>query len=98
MNIPKRIAGAVIHALQGGVVPRIGLQYIAVGREKEIELQGIRLARITNGELKSESGRELLRRTLCSRLGRSVQAVSATTEWARRRLAMTLLAPHATMV
>ena len=37
MTIPKRIAGAVIHALQGGVVPRIGLQYIAVGREKEIE-------------------------------------------------------------
>lgn len=37
MNIPKRIAGAVIHALQGGVVPRIGLQYIAVGREREIE-------------------------------------------------------------
>ena len=37
MNIPKRMAGAVIHALQGGVVPRIGLQYIAVGREKEIE-------------------------------------------------------------
>ena len=37
MNIPKRMAGAVIHALQGGVVPRIGLQYIAVGREREIE-------------------------------------------------------------
>ena len=37
MNIPKRMAAAVIHALQGGVVPRIGLQYIAVGREKEIE-------------------------------------------------------------
>ncbi len=37
MTIPKRMAGAVIHALQGGVVPRIGLQYIAVGREKEIE-------------------------------------------------------------
>ena len=37
MKIPKRMAGAVIHALQGGVVPRIGLQYIAVGREKEIE-------------------------------------------------------------
>ena len=30
MNIPKRMAGAVIHALQGGVVPRIGLQYIAI--------------------------------------------------------------------
>ena len=36
MNIPKRMAGAVIHALQGGVVPRIGLQYIAVGRDREI--------------------------------------------------------------
>ena len=37
MNIPKRMASAEIHALQGGVVPRIGLQYIAVGREREIE-------------------------------------------------------------
>lgn len=36
MNIPKRIASAVINSLKGGVVPRVGLQYIAVGREREI--------------------------------------------------------------
>lgn len=36
MKIPKRIASAVINSLKGGVVPRIGLPYIAVGRETEI--------------------------------------------------------------
>ncbi len=37
MKIPKRMAAAVIAALRGGVVPRVGLKYIAVGREREIE-------------------------------------------------------------
>lgn len=37
MNIPKRIASAVINSLKGGVVPRVGLQYITVGRRVEIE-------------------------------------------------------------
>ncbi len=36
MKIPKRIASTVINALKGGVVPRIGLPYITVGREQEI--------------------------------------------------------------
>lgn len=36
MTIPKRIASAVINSLKGGVVPRIGLPYITVGRETEI--------------------------------------------------------------
>ncbi|MCC8129847.1 MAG: ATP-binding protein [Clostridiales bacterium] len=36
MKIPKRIAGTLINALKGGVVPRIGLPYITVGREAEI--------------------------------------------------------------
>ncbi|MCD7755523.1 MAG: ATP-binding protein [Firmicutes bacterium] len=36
MKIPKRIASTLINALKGGVVPRIGLPYIAVGREQEI--------------------------------------------------------------
>lgn len=36
MKIPKRIASAVINSLKGGVVPRTGLPYIAVGRETEI--------------------------------------------------------------
>lgn len=37
MKIPRRIASAVINSLKGGVVPRVGLSYIAVGREKEID-------------------------------------------------------------
>ncbi len=36
MKIPKRMASAVINSLKGGVVPRIGLPYITVGRETEI--------------------------------------------------------------
>ena len=36
MKIPKRIAAALINSLKGGVVPRVGLPYIAVGRETEI--------------------------------------------------------------
>ncbi|MDR1599493.1 MAG: ATP-binding protein [Oscillospiraceae bacterium] len=34
---PKRIAAAVLNALKGGVVPRVGLEYIAVGRAREID-------------------------------------------------------------
>ena len=37
MKIPKRIASVVINSLKGGVVPRIGLPYITVGRETEID-------------------------------------------------------------
>ncbi|QNB45478.1 biotin carboxylase [Thermanaerosceptrum fracticalcis] len=37
MKIPKRISTALIHSLSAGVVPRIGLEYIAVGRKDEIE-------------------------------------------------------------
>ncbi|MBQ8611368.1 MAG: ATP-binding protein [Oscillospiraceae bacterium] len=37
MKIPKRIASAVINSLKGGVVPRIGLPYITVGRATEID-------------------------------------------------------------
>lgn len=37
MKIPKRIASAVINSLKGGVVPRVGLPYITVGREAEIK-------------------------------------------------------------
>ena len=36
MKIPKRIASVIINSLKGGVVPRIGLPYITVGRENEI--------------------------------------------------------------
>ncbi|MDO4292506.1 MAG: ATP-binding protein [Eubacteriales bacterium] len=34
---PKRIGQAVLNSLKGGVVPRIGLPYITVGRKNEIE-------------------------------------------------------------
>ena len=34
---PRRIAQTVLNALKGGVVPRIGLPYIPVGRKDEIE-------------------------------------------------------------
>ena len=37
MKIPKRIASVIINSLKGGVVPRIGLPYITVGRETEID-------------------------------------------------------------
>ena len=36
-RIPRRIAQTVLNSLKGGVVPRIGLPYITVGRRKEIE-------------------------------------------------------------
>lgn len=37
MNIPKRIAQTLINSLKGGVVPRVGLPYITVGRKNEID-------------------------------------------------------------
>lgn len=36
-KIPKRIAQTILNSLKGGVVPRIGLPYITVGRKNEIE-------------------------------------------------------------
>ncbi|MBI1695195.1 ATP-binding protein [Lactobacillus crispatus] len=36
-RVPKRIAQTVVNSLKGGVVPRIGLPYITVGRKAEIE-------------------------------------------------------------
>ena len=37
MKIPKRIAQILINSLKGGVVPRVGLPYVTVGREAEID-------------------------------------------------------------
>ena len=37
MKIPKRIAQTLMNSLKGGVVPRIGLQYVTVGRSQEID-------------------------------------------------------------
>lgn len=36
MKIPKRILGTLLNSAGAGVVPRQGLEYIAIGREKEI--------------------------------------------------------------
>ncbi len=36
-KVPKRIAATIVNSLKGGVVPRIGLPYITVGREFEIK-------------------------------------------------------------
>lgn len=37
MSVPRRIAQALINSLKGGVVPRIGLPYVTVGRKSEID-------------------------------------------------------------
>ena len=37
MKIPRRIAQTLINSLKGGVVPRVGLPYITVGRKDEID-------------------------------------------------------------
>lgn len=37
MKIPKRIAQTLTNSLKGGVVPRVGLPYITVGRKAEID-------------------------------------------------------------
>lgn len=36
-RVPKRVAAVILNSLKGGVVPRIGLPYITVGREFEIQ-------------------------------------------------------------
>ena len=33
--VPARIANILLNALKGGVVPRVGLEYITVGRKQE---------------------------------------------------------------
>ena len=34
---PRRIANSLMNSLRGGVVPRDGAEYIAVGRDQELE-------------------------------------------------------------
>ena len=48
-RVPKRVAAVVINSLKGGVVPRIGLPYITVGRETEIQALLHDLALIADG-------------------------------------------------
>ena len=49
-KVPRRIAQTVLNSLKGGVVPRVGLPYIAVGRKNEIE------ALLRDTEIVSEGG------------------------------------------
>ena len=49
-KVPRRVAQAVISSLKGGVVPRIGLPFITVGRSSEIE------ALLRDVEIISEGG------------------------------------------
>ena len=37
IKIPKRISTALVNSLGSGVVPRVGLEYISVGRRNEVE-------------------------------------------------------------
>lgn len=37
-KLPKRVSTALINALSAGVVPRVGLEHIAVGREQEMQV------------------------------------------------------------
>ncbi|WP_017306761.1 ATP-binding protein [Spirulina subsalsa] len=48
-KIPKRVSTALINALAAGVVPRIGLEHIAVGRELEISAIAQDLENISEG-------------------------------------------------
>ena len=48
-RVPKRVAAVFLNSLKGGVVPRIGLPYITVGRETEIRALLTDLALIADG-------------------------------------------------
>lgn len=61
MQVPKRIASGIINALKGGVVPRTGLGYIAVGRTDEIN------ALLRDVEITEEGGAFF--RFICGRYG-----------------------------
>ena len=48
-RVPKRVAAVILNSLKGGVVPRIGLPYITVGRETEIRALLTDLSLIADG-------------------------------------------------
>jgi hypothetical protein len=49
LKLPKRISTALLNSLGAGVVPRIGLEYIAVGRKDEISTLLQDLANVAEG-------------------------------------------------
>jgi hypothetical protein len=48
-KIPRRVSTALLNALAAGVVPRVGLDHIAVGREKEVAALGKDLENVAAG-------------------------------------------------
>lgn len=48
-RVPKRVAAVILNSLKGGVVPRIGLPFITVGREVEIRALLTDLSLIADG-------------------------------------------------
>ena len=48
-RVPKRVAAVILNSLKGGVVPRIGLPYITVGREVEVRALLTDLSLIADG-------------------------------------------------
>ena len=49
-KVPRRILGTLLSSLSGGVVPRVGAPYIAMGRTEEIESLTSSLDRVADGE------------------------------------------------
>ncbi len=78
-RVPKRVAAVILNSLKGGVVPRIGLPYITVGREVEIG------ALLTDLSLIADGGASF--RFLVGRYGAGKELfrsrLSARTPWAR---------------
>lgn len=50
IKVPRRILGTLLSSLSGGVVPRVGAPYIAMGRRDEIEALTTTLDRVRDGE------------------------------------------------
>jgi hypothetical protein len=48
-KLPKRVSTALINALGAGVVPRVGVEHIAVGREKELAILTQDLDNVASG-------------------------------------------------
>lgn len=49
-KVPRRILGTLLSSLSGGVVPRVGAPYIAIGRNDEIAALTNALDRVADGE------------------------------------------------
>ncbi|MBP3377909.1 MAG: ATP-binding protein [Clostridia bacterium] len=49
-KVPRRILGTLLSSLSGGVVPRVGAPFIAIGRNDEIEALTNSLDRVADGE------------------------------------------------